>query len=335
MTVYLDQNAWVNLLKEAKKSPSGVNLKIQELMEYKSSGLAHFPLSAMHYMETWHRSKWESRYDLAGIMRDLSGYLTLAPIHRLQRAEIERATVEKMKLKGFIPVPEIGAFGHGVDHAFASSTGRFRYVESLADEHLDSPGIELEDDPIRILKSKGDAVYQWASLAGSPDSLELEGFDRITQHRRGRFYADNQQKKMDLWTSSGGKDLMDRAVITNDFIAALDDVNDVCNIRGVDPLSLVHSREDIMELWNAVPTLHTYSSLRIQRFRNAHQKWSQHDLADLLALSVAIPYCDVVVTERQWCHFAKQAKLNRAYDTLITPSLNVAMQRVKELATRK
>ncbi|MET7810298.1 hypothetical protein ABZT26_05510 [Streptomyces sp. NPDC005395] len=263
MTVYLDQNAWVNLLKEAKKGRSSTDCNIQELMERKKSGLAHFPLSAMHYMETWHRSKWESRYDLAGVMRDISGYLTLAPMHRLHRAEIEKAIVEKMALKGYTPVPEVGAFGHGVDHAFASSTGRFRYVESLADEHWDSPTIELEDDPIRILKSKGDAVYQWASLAGSPDSMKLEGFDRITQHRRGRFYAENQQKKMDFWTSPGGKDLVDRAVITSDFIVALDDVNDVCEIRGVDPLSLVHSHEDIIELWNAVPTLHAYSSLRI------------------------------------------------------------------------
>lgn len=328
-TVYLDQNAWVNLLKDSKKNLDARD-RIQELAGCKNSGLAHFPLSAMHYMETWHRAKWESRYELAGIMRQLSGYLTLAPMFRLQRAEIEKAIVEKSGIKGYVPAPEVGAFGYGVDHAFASTSGRFVYVESLGDEHLDSPPIKLEDDPIRILRSRGDAIYQWVSLAGSPDSLDIEGIDRITQHRRGSLYAENQQIKMERWTSSGGRDFLDRAVITDDFNLALDEINEICEIRGVDPMSLICSREDIVELWRSIPTMHVYSSLRMQRFRNSHQKWSQHDFADLLALSAAIPYCDVVVTERQWCHFAKQAKLDRTYGTLITSSVDAALLKVNK-----
>jgi hypothetical protein len=330
VTVYLDQNVWVNLLKESTGAAPSTGTRIGILSSYKKDHAVRFPLSAMHYMETWHRSKWESRYALASTMRDLSEYLALAPAYRLQRPEIERAIIEKMDIRGYAPNPAAGAFGHGVDHAFASSSGRFRYVESLGDEHLFSPTLKLTDDPIRILKSKGDPIYQWISLAGPPGAFDIEGFDRITQHRQGAFYAASQQEKMERWVSNGGKDMVDRAVITDAFVDLLDDLNDMCATRGVDPISVAHSREDIMHLWAAIPTVHVHSSLRIQRFRNSQQKWSQHDLADLSALSVAIPYCDIVVTERQWCALAKRAKLDATYKTFVTPSIDAAIAELEK-----
>jgi hypothetical protein len=34
-----------------------------------------------------------------------------------------------------------------------------------------------------------------------------------------------------------------------------------------------------------------------------------------MALSVTVPYCDVVVTERQWAHFVHVAKLTGVFNT--------------------
>jgi hypothetical protein len=57
--------------------------------------------------------------------------------------------------------------------------------------------------------------------------------------------------------------------------------------------------------------------LRRLRHQSRDTKWKPNDLEDIASLSVAIPYCDVVVTEKQWCHNARRAKLDRRFNTVI------------------
>jgi len=41
------------------------------------------------------------------------------------------------------------------------------------------------------------------------------------------------------------------------------------------------------------------------------RKVSPHDLNDIMSLSIALPYCDVVVAERMWQSIILQSKLHR------------------------
>ena len=52
----------------------------------------------------------------------------------------------------------------------------------------------------------------------------------------------------------------------------------------------------------------------------AQMAWHGNDLNDVIALSVAVPYCDVVVTERSWSSMLAAVKVPQRYDTLVTPS---------------
>ena len=40
-------------------------------------------------------------------------------------------------------------------------------------------------------------------------------------------------------------------------------------------------------------------------------------LLNVAYLSKAIPYCDIVVTEKKWVSLAKHAKLDKLYDTIL------------------
>ena len=72
-----------------------------------------------------------------------------------------------------------------------------------------------------------------------------------------------------------------------------------------------------MSVLESVPTLDVLVTLETERDENLPRKPHENDLADLAALSVAIPYCDIVVTEKHWANVAKRNKLNRKYDTCI------------------
>ena len=58
------------------------------------------------------------------------------------------------------------------------------------------------------------------------------------------------------------------------------------------------------------------------RLRNRQQPWTKCDLNDdVLALSIAVPYCDIVVTERQWARHINQLGLAERYGTTVLHDL--------------
>lgn len=58
------------------------------------------------------------------------------------------------------------------------------------------------------------------------------------------------------------------------------------------------------------------------RLRRLPQAWSANDLRDLQALSAAMVYADVVVTEKSWTALAQRAGLDERFGTTIVKDLN-------------
>ncbi len=57
----------------------------------------------------------------------------------------------------------------------------------------------------------------------------------------------------------------------------------------------------------------------LQRVQHAGgAPFKRGDLKDLGFLAVAVAYCDVVITENQWAHVIRQAKLDQVFDTIVT-----------------
>jgi len=66
-----------------------------------------------------------------------------------------------------------------------------------------------------------------------------------------------------------------------------------------------------------MPTFHTFYIL--DHARTSTRSVKPNDIWDL-ALNVAIPYCDVVVTERAWCNIARRAGLDKMNETQVIRS---------------
>lgn len=80
--------------------------------------------------------------------------------------------------------------------------------------------------------------------------------------------------------------------------------------------------EDVEELYQSFPAIYTYLTLSTRRDTEKARKAKPNDVYDLFSLAVAIPYSDIVVTEKMWVTKATRAGLDEAYDTTLLTSLD-------------
>src|SRR3972149_6420972 len=132
LTVYLDQNKWIDLARAYHDRADGRPfLDVLELAEYASEHrLASFPLSTMHYLETWKHADEGKRERLALVMARLSRFDTIASISHVLPAEIEAAL---NRLFGRPARPRrLRVFGRGISHAFGKDlTIKLQRVEDI------------------------------------------------------------------------------------------------------------------------------------------------------------------------------------------------------------
>lgn len=339
---YLDMNIWIQLGRGTKAAaPRWIRVH-QDLKKLVDDGLLVLPLSAAHYLELWHRGNTASREYVAGIMCDLTRYSTLKPIQQVQGLEVT-AVAAATFLDTSSPVTTGQLIGFGVNHAFDSPLGRLRLVDSLASEGTpEGPPSPLPDWV--DLDALTGTTYEWNSLAGTEQMFELE-FDRTPEHRLGASYAAEEQALRD-WVSAGkGRREQLKAIIAAQQIQDLsEEIAAACaaNGRQAHELLLGSGRADLgtpqeagYSFLRSVPTADALLAMRLWKHRDTAQPWEQHDKSDFAALSVAIPYCDFVITERRWAGMARATGLGPRYRTNVhhgLTGLEALITKVKRVA---
>jgi hypothetical protein len=80
------------------------------------------------------------------------------------------------------------------------------------------------------------------------------------------------------------------------------------------------TRAEIDELFQSMPTSYCLFTLSQRRDQSMERPIEENDLNDIWALSMAIPYCDIVVADSMFATIARHAKLDKLYNTLILSS---------------
>lgn len=70
-----------------------------------------------------------------------------------------------------------------------------------------------------------------------------------------------------------------------------------------------------------IPNFDVFITLRIDRERDRDRKVDHNDIRDLDWLSVAVPYSNIVVSEKYWGGKIKAAGLTAKYDTALLTKL--------------
>ncbi len=310
LAVYIDQMQWINLGRAYHQRPDGASFeaalkKIQNAVQKKT---ARIPFSREHVLETMKMGDAARRQRLAQVIAELSEGWTIAPWEKVNPVELTMSVPKAFNKPPLINSPLV--FGRGIEFAFGEPV----HVRSIIDS-LDSP-IELK---------KRMAIQFLAIILSSPyESLRKPGIDNY--NARMNATADDADRIRKL-VRNHNKDLRYRAFTARhvyDFfrVRQRELMESLAQIGlRIDDFFDSLGKDGLTKFFEDMPTTDIMMNLRNQRNNQFEKVISANDLNDLSFLAVAIPYCDVVITEKQWVDLAKRKGFDRKYNTVLLSDL--------------
>lgn len=323
--IYLDQMAWIELAR-AKHSKSKDARYIDAYLlarEAVRNGLAQFVLSGTNHYETQRRKNYASRLDIVEIMAELSGFHAMRRPNKIVPAELEIAICDVLNLR---PTAHVRPFGVGMDFMWD-----FQFVDlsaywSMLDEtDCEELGITLR--LLELCKSHPSLANDILLTAGRDPKNFPEDGQLIRQLQvLDNSYVERQEKIGSLIKSDPSLRANLDKVLAGAALAEIKrDIISACVRIGVDPVLLLDSfagdSEKYMAFFRSVKSRWVAYRMELQVQSQIDRKWKTNDLHDVIGLSVAIPYCDIVVTEKQWRHLVRTERLDQEYNTnVIAPA---------------
>lgn len=301
ISVYLDQNKWIDLLKAATGREDGKRF-VPVLEALASASAEHrvtLPLSSGHYVETWKIGSDRQRVPLAMLMAELSRGVSIAPIARLFNLETARAFA--MLSESDVARVEVFAKGSHHAHGFTDARGL-------------GPDRSVVEEVFAALAS-GDATPQLRAMTRERSST-AQKFAAAENDARASFARAARSMPDRTWNS-----LMQRALGDTFVHQAM--------IAGVALAALAEWGVEGFRLFcEGIPTAHCFVELELAKHPDSSNEWDEHDLQDMRALAPAIAWCDVVVTEKAWAAYASRRDLGRVFSTAIYADLTDVLQHV-------
>lgn len=304
-TIYLDQNKWIDLSRAHHKRQDGAAFEdiLRNLELAVADDSVILPLGASHFIETAKHGDSSARKRIASTMVQLGKGWTIAPQSNLVRREIRSALLSVFNVKKASKPPQ--PFGRGVGFAFGEPervtdssiawcrADRFPEEMMIANVRtaLTSPFESMRKRGINGVESIADSFVDRVELVRS----KLKSLSSTLQKRY--YYAEllyQLRSELDLALGSAG-------ISASSFMDA--------------------GRSKLVEFWQSVPTMDTETELFVSRNRHWDRSVEANDIRDIAFLSVAIPYCDIVVTEKFWVAVAEQTGLSKKYNTTMLANL--------------
>jgi len=333
LVIYLDLNHWIGLAKAATSHPDGKRyLHALEAIRASQRKIV-FPLGSVHYMELTPITSPRQRFDVATIMEEISGFASLLSGLDVMRLEIDAAVA---KITG---TPErhspVELVGTGVLQSFGRRGGLRVYDSKTHEDVTDVTragwpgGPEAYDQWSRT----ADAELSRAVLRGPSDAeaedLRRTGWDPEAARRvaEGRLASELELVEIlnrdDQWRRGRIRDVVSARYLAND---ALDIVVEAAAARRVSLKDLCPALESARWFTDGMPSADTYITLRTAAHRNAATRWRTNEIFDVDALSVAVPYCDVVVTEAHAHHVLTAARLPDRVGTKVFRTIDALVE---------
>lgn len=306
--VYLDQAEWIAFSKAALGRPS--DSRVADTLVIARFGVEHglvrFPLSSTTYIETMNVRRWRQREPLARVMGELSRYETIANQRTLLDMELDLALQKRFgRPRTVRTVPVVG---FGIAHAF----GQARLEQVQSPELL----ARLRSDP--LLADWVRLHREEAMLAGPPEDFPV-AWMRYDAGRAAaeRFAAGQRSRAEELRKAGFGKGRLPRALVASELVGILDPLLGALARADLPREALFTDAETLTDFFMDLPTRRVAYEMLRARHRDPGQAWKPTDLGDFGALTVAVPYCDIVVTERHWRGVLRAAHVDELFSTVI------------------
>jgi hypothetical protein len=296
---YLDQNHWIKLSQAASRRPNDPEMAgvLDALAQARATRRVCLPLSFGHYVETRKRRDADQRYRLAQCMVEWSKGITIAPPHVVMRHEINVALARCFP--GRVVVEPLQLLGFGIAHASGNPDLHRPMHWPPGAEELPAPILAAYEANCR---AKGELFH----LSGILQGRKRWEWRPLTDLRMERWFRDS----LESW----------RGVQSQYTPAALDHDIDLMHLTDLDSMlqdALAHhgiTRGEFAQLGESGQRGFLEDMLWQRADKHLIKQWAKSphlrpkdsDLIDWAYLSVAVSYCDIVVTEKQMADLFKR-----------------------------
>lgn len=294
--VYLDINHWHALAEAAgghprNKADPAVLTQLTQLVD---KGVIALPLSGFHYMELAEYPNDAKRAATARVMARLSLFQTMAPPDDILEEEIEQSLHDRF---GRPTHPtKVVKFGVGVGFAFGEPLNLRLRAELLL------------------------LVGPQRALIG-----QVPGYDPYAARRQADLELQSLQVMItNLTTETEISDRPKDAIVARQLMFDMRAFRTPTLIKagfGMDDWPL-DGKDELTAFLLSLPSRKVAAELQIYIVRDHTYNWKINDLRDIDALSIAVPYCDVVVTDKAaWAAVTGQ-HLDTAFNTVVLRRLS-------------
>jgi hypothetical protein len=90
---------------------------------------------------------------------------------------------------------------------------------------------------------------------------------------------------------------------------------------GIDPAKPGSGRAGIVAFADRIPSMRIAVDMKVEMFRNAQRGWQVNDLHDIDALSLAVPYCHLILSDRDAVDRLRRTGADARHGTEVLSSL--------------
>lgn len=242
-------------------------------------------------------------------MRDLSGYATLRAVHEIQHEETRRAHSRLALGKAGGGLERAFVLGRGVNHAFGSQFGRYRFVEAIAVDGVEE-GAPTQPPP-EFLRFAGGAPsdgWEWFNLVGLDTDYGISGIEYRPEYRLGDEYTDGRNSINAFVDEFESEESLLYRYLTSRTLRGLGDYIVESFANSASSISdHFKGPADGIAFVNEIPTANVKLELEYRALKNRSYIFKQHDLGDVTDLALSLPYCDAVWPDAHWSHIARSS----------------------------
>jgi hypothetical protein len=309
--IYLDQNKWIDIARAYYGREDGKKFKpvLDRLQAKVDSKEIIIPISAVHIIETARSVDKARRIRLANFISQLSKSYGILPYISVREQEITNAILIKLGKQPIYNIGEI-AINRGMAHILGMELPKVPLLPDY-EKYL----IEVNQLEPFIAKMMIDFISR--ELV---EELKNEDIDAIADYEKARHLKNEKlSKEMRLRVA-----IMEMA---QDRIIPI--IIEQLKKMSIIPRPFVDSFNDIMDWKNfffSMPTMDIYINLHVLRDSDKGKPIHRNDTNDIAYLSIAVPYCDIVVTENYWAHQLVSNGYDRKYNTTILTDLTELLE---------
>lgn len=325
--VYLDLNHWISLAQASAGHSKGVPFvkTLDACLAARSAGTALFVLSSTHYVEMLKIKDPVQRREIADVMEELTDFATL--VSRVVVMELELAAMLDKLARTSRFLQAVPLVGRGVRHSIGLRSG-LRIMSRQGDETdqvRERIGANVFDDLI----AKINLDLERSVLRGAADNNEVENLSalgwnlepvmqvaerRAAQEREQALLLDNESR----WRRGRLRDV----VSAREFVIEFQNILPrALAERGLVFADVIRDQEEARTFAREMPSTDVSIELKTAWHRNRDKPWNANDIYDIDAMSLAVPYCDIVVTEKACHHVLHAAHLGERMQTAILRDL--------------